>query len=194
MTLSNRESCCSWSNSHEIYMEYHDLEWGKPEFNGKKLFEILTLETFQSGLSWIIILKKRDNFRNVFDNFNPKAISKYNEKKVSELMENNLIVRNKKKILSTINNAKIYNNYFKKSEDFSDFFWSHVNHKPIVNSWKKLSDIPKDTALSKKISENMKELGFTFCGSVTVYSFMQAAGIVNDHLISCPHYLTCQKD
>jgi len=194
MKLSNRENFCSWSNSHEIYMEYHDLEWGKPEFNSKKLFEILTLETFQSGLSWIIILKKRDNFRIAFDNFIPEAISKYNEKKVSELMENNLIIRNKKKILSTINNATIYNNYFKKSEDFSDFFWSHVNHKPIVNSWKKLSDIPKDTALSKKISENMKELGFTFCGSVTVYSFMQAAGIVNDHLISCPHYLTCQKD
>ena len=175
-------------------MEYHDNEWGIPEFNGKKLFEILTLETFQSGLSWIIILKKRDNFRNAFDNFNPKAISKYNEKKVSELMENNLIVRNKKKILSTINNAKIYNNYFKKSEDFSDFFWSYVNHKPIINSRKKLSDIPKDTALSKKISKKMKELGFTFCGPVTVYSFMQAAGIVNDHLISCPHYLKCQKD
>ena len=194
MTLSSREDFCSWSNSHEIYMEYHDLEWGKPEFNGKKLFEILTLETFQSGLSWIIILKKRDNFRNAFDNFNPKAISKYNEKKVSELMENNLIVRNKKKILSTINNAKIYNNYFKKSEDFSDFFWSYVNHKPVVNSRKKLSDIPKDTALSKKISKDMKELGFTFCGPVTIYSFMQAAGMVNDHLISCPHYLTCQKD
>ena len=194
MTLSSREDFCSWSNSDEIYMEYHDIEWGKPEFNSKKLFEILTLETFQSGLSWIIILKKRNNFRIAFDNFNPKLISKYSEKKVSELMENNLIVKNKKKILSTINNAKIYNNYFKKSEDFSDFFWSYVNHKPIVNSRKKLSDIPKDTALSKKISKDMKELGFTFCGPVTIYSFMQAAGMVNDHLISCPHYLTCQKD
>ena len=175
-------------------MEYHDNEWGIPEFNGKKLFEILTLETFQSGLSWIIILKKRDNFRIAFDNFNPKAISRYDDKKLSELMENKSIVRNKKKILSTMNNAKIYNDFFKKPEHFSDFFWSYVNHNPIVNSRKKLSDIPKDTILSKKISRKMKELGFTFCGPVTVYSFMQAAGIVNDHLVSCPHYLKCQKD
>tara|TARA_B000000609_G_scaffold83588_1_gene63126 strand:- start:567 stop:1094 length:528 start_codon:yes stop_codon:yes gene_type:complete len=175
-------------------MEYHDNEWGIPEFNGKKLFEILTLETFQSGLSWIIILKKRDNFRIAFDNFNPKAISRYDDKKLSELMENKSIVRNKKKILSTMNNAKIYNDFFKKPENFSDFFWSYVNHKPIINSRKKLSDIPKDTTLSKKISKKMKELGFTFCGPVTVYSFMQAAGIVNDHLVSCPHYLKCQKD
>ncbi|MED5484810.1 MAG: DNA-3-methyladenine glycosylase I [Pseudomonadota bacterium] len=192
--MFNREGFCSWSNSHDIYMEYHDNEWGIPEFNGKKLFEILTLETFQSGLSWIIILKKRDNFRIAFDNFNPKAISRYDDKKLSELMENKSIVRNKKKILSTMNNAKIYNDFFKKPENFSDFFWSYVNHKPIINSRKKLSDIPKDTTLSKKISKKMKELGFTFCGPVTVYSFMQAAGIVNDHLVSCPHYLKCQKD
>ena len=192
--MFNREGFCSWSNSHDIYIEYHDNEWGIPEFNGKKLFEILTLETFQSGLSWIIILKKRDNFRIAFDNFNPKAISRYDDKKLSELMENKSIVRNKKKILSTMNNAKIYNDFFKKPENFSDFFWSYVNHRPIVNSRKKLSDIPKDTTLSKKISKKMKELGFTFCGPVTVYSFMQAAGIVNDHLVSCPHYLKCQKD
>ena len=192
--MFNREGFCSWSNSHDIYIEYHDNEWGIPEFNGKKLFEILTLETFQSGLSWIIILKKRDNFRIAFDNFNPKAISRYDDKKLSELMENKSIVRNKKKILSTMNNAKIYNDFFKKPENFSDFFWSYVNHKPIINSRKKLSDIPKDTTLSKKISKKMKELGFTFCGPVTVYSFMQAAGIVNDHLVSCPHYLKCQKD
>tara|TARA_B100001750_G_C15285908_1_gene484842 strand:- start:262 stop:789 length:528 start_codon:yes stop_codon:yes gene_type:complete len=175
-------------------MQYHDDEWGKPEFDGRKLFEMLTLETFQSGLSWIIILKKRDNFKIAFDNFNPKVISRYNNKKIKELMEDRSIVRNKKKILSTINNAKIYSNEFKSSNEFSDFFWKYVDHKPIINSRKELREIPKDTELSKKISKKMKELGFSFCGPVTVYSFMQASGIVNDHLVSCPHYLKCQKD
>ena len=154
-------------------MEYHDNEWGIPEFNGKKLFEILTLETFQSGLSWIIILKKRDNFRIAFDNFNPKAISRYDDKKLSELMENKSIVRNKKKILSTMNNAKIYNDFFKKPENFSDFFWSYVNHKPIVNSRKKLSDIPKDTTLSKKISKKNERIGIYIlwpCNSLLFYA------------------------
>ena len=191
---SNREGFCSWSNSHDIYMKYHDDEWGKPEFDGRKLFEMLTLETFQSGLSWIIILKKRDNFKIAFDNFNPKVISRYNNKKIKELMEDRSIVRNKKKILSTINNAKIYSNEFKSSNEFSDFFWKYVDHKPIINSRKELREIPKDTELSKKISKKMKEFGFSFCGPVTVYSFMQASGIVNDHLVSCPNYLKCQKD
>ena len=191
---SDREGFCSWSNSHDIYMKYHDNEWGKPEFDGRKLFEMLTLETFQSGLSWIIILKKRDNFKIAFDNFNPKVISRYNNKKIKELMEDRSIVRNKKKILSTINNAKIYSNEFKTSKEFSDFFWKYVDHKPIINSRKKLKEIPKNTELSKKISKKMKKLGFSFCGPVTVYSFMQASGIVNDHLMSCPHYLKCQKD
>ena len=120
---SDREGFCSWSNSHDIYMQYHDDEWGKPEFDGRKLFEMLTLETFQSGLSWIIILKKRDNFKIAFDNFNPKVISRYNNKKIKELMEDRSIVRNKKKILSTMNNAKIYIDFFIKPENFSDFFW-----------------------------------------------------------------------
>tara|TARA_Y100001970_G_scaffold30479_1_gene37867 strand:- start:4024 stop:4605 length:582 start_codon:yes stop_codon:yes gene_type:complete len=191
---SDREGFCSWSNSHDIYIKYHDDEWGKPEFDGRKLFEMLTLETFQSGLSWIIILKKRDNFKIAFDDFNPKVIAKYNNKKIKELMKDRSIVRNKKKILSTINNAKIYNNKFKNSKKFSDFFWKYVDYKPIINSRKELRDIPKDTELSKKISKKMKELGFRFCGPVIVYSFMQASGIVNDHLLSCPNYLKCQKD
>ena len=191
---SDREGFCSWSNSHDIYIKYHDDEWGKPEFDGRKLFEMLTLETFQSGLSWIIILKKRDNFKIAFDDFNPKVIAKYNNKKIKELMKDRSIVRNKKKILSTINNAKIYNNKFKNSKRFSDFFWKYVDYKPIINSRKELRDIPKDTELSKKISKKMKELGFRFCGPVIVYSFMQASGIVNDHLLSCPNYLKCQKD
>ena len=191
---SNREGFCSWSNSHDIYMKYHDDEWGKPEFDGRKLFEMLTLETFQSGLSWIIILKKRNNFKIAFDDFNPKIIAEYNNKKIDELMKDRSIVRNKKKILSTINNAKIYSNEFKSSNEFSDFFWKYVDHKPIINSRKELREIPKDTELSKKISKKMKEFGFSFCGPVTVYSFMQASGIVNDHLVSCPNYLKCQKD
>ena len=142
---SDREGFCNWSNSHDIYMKYHDDEWGKPEFDGKKLFEMLTLETFQSGLSWIIILKKRDNFKIAFDNFNPKVISRYNNKKIKELMEDRSIVRNKKKILSTINNAKIYSNKFKSSKKFSDFFWKYVDYKPIINSRKELREIPKDS-------------------------------------------------
>ena len=194
MTYSDRHGFCDWSNSQEIYSQYHDYEWGKPEYESKKLFEILALETFQAGLSWIIVLKKRENFRKAFDNFDPKLISEYSDNKISELIKNGLIIRNKKKILSTINNAKIYNNHFSDLYSFSSYLWNYVNYKPVVNFRKKLSDIPKSTNLSKKISKEMKELGFSYCGTLTIYSFMQASGMVNDHLVTCPNFLKCQSD
>ncbi|MED5436509.1 MAG: DNA-3-methyladenine glycosylase I [Pseudomonadota bacterium] len=194
MNISDeRIGYCNWSNSSNIYKDYHDTEWGIPEFNDKKLFEMLILEGFQAGLSWVTILNKRNNFRLAFDNFNPKTISKYNNKKISQLMNNNGIIRNRLKILSTINSANIVEKKFKKNQSFSDFFWEHINFQPLDNSRKKLGEIPTQTDISITISKKLKNLGFKFCGPVIIYSFMQATGMVNDHLTSCPHYLKCKK-
>ena len=191
---NNRNGYCEWANSSEEYISYHDKEWGIPEYKDKKLFEMLILESFQAGLSWITILKKRNNFKLAFDNFNPMIIANYNNKKIDELMKNEGIIRNHKKIISTINNAQIYQKKFCKPKSFSNFFWSYVNYKPLVNSRKKLSEIPSHSNISEQISKELKNLGFKFCGPVIIYSFMQATGMVNDHLISCPHHLKCQKD
>ena len=185
---------CSWAIGDELNIRYHDKEWGVPTHDDTVLFESLCLEGQQAGLSWTIILKKRENFRKAFDNFDPKLISEYSDNKISELIKNGLIIRNKKKILSTINNAKIFNNHFSDLYNFSSYLWNYVNYKPVVNFRKKLSDIPKSTNLSKKISKDMKELGFSYCGPVTIYSFMQASGMVNDHLVTCPNFLKCQSD
>ena len=190
---NSREGYCSWANSSEKYQIYHDNEWGLSEYNDKKLWEMFVLEGFQAGLSWIIILNKRENFREAFDNFDPKKISNYGLMDIEKLLKNKGIIRNKTKINATINNSKLYNQIFSKNGSFSDFLWCFVDGKPIVNHIKGLSDIQSQTELSIMISKEFKRLGFKFCGPTIMYAFMQAVGIVNDHITTCPRYFECQK-
>ena len=192
--MSNpREGYCSWSNSSKKYQIYHDNEWGLSEYNDKKLWEMFVLEGFQAGLSWITILNKRENFREAFDNFDPKKISNYGLIDIERLLKNKGIVRSRIKINATINNSKLYNQIFSKNGSFSDFLWYFVDGKPIINHVKSLSDIQSQTELSIMISKEFKRLGFKFCGPTITYAFMQAVGIVNDHITTCPRYFECQK-
>jgi len=192
--MSNpREGYCSWSNSSKKYQIYHDNEWGLSEYNDKKLWEMFVLEGFQAGLSWITILNKRENFREAFDNFDPKKISNYGLIDIERLLKNKGIVRSRTKINATINNSKLYNQIFSKNGSFSDFLWYFVDGKPIINHVKSLSDIQSQTELSIMISKEFKRLGFKFCGPTIMYAFMQAVGIVNDHITTCPRYFECQK-
>ena len=192
--MSNpREGYCSWSNSSKKYQIYHDNEWGLSEYNDKKLWEMFVLEGFQAGLSWITILNKRENFREAFDSFDPKKISNYGLIDIERLLKNKGIVRSRIKINATINNSKLYNQIFSKNGSFSDFLWYFVDGKPIINHVKSLSDIQSQTELSIMISKEFKRLGFKFCGPTITYAFMQAVGIVNDHITTCPRYFECQK-
>ena len=176
---------CKWCESHPLYIEYHDKEWGKPLYDDKKIFEFLLLETFQAGLSWITILKKRENFKIAFDNFDYKKISKYNEGKIKKLENNANIIRNKLKIKAAKNNASKYIKIQKEYGSFSKYIWQFVDNNPIVNKYTSVNKIPKKNFLSEKISENLKKRGFQFVGPTIIYAFMQAIGIVNDHTTDC---------
>lgn len=176
---------CGWCGNEPIYQEYHDKEWGKPVYEDNKLFEMLILEGMQAGLSWITILKKREAFREAFDNFNPKKIAHYDDKKIGELLENKSIIRNKSKIKAAISNAKFFLEIQKEYGSFSQFLWQYVDFKPLVNRPKTLADLPTKTPLSDKISKDLKKRGFKFVGSTIMYSFMQAIGMVNDHILEC---------
>ncbi|RRD38900.1 DNA-3-methyladenine glycosylase I [Leptotrichia sp. OH3620_COT-345] len=177
---------CPWAKEEED-IHYHDTEWGVPSRDDNYMFEMLILEGFQAGLSWNTILKKRENFRKAFDNFNYKKISKYNQIKLDELMKNEGIIRNKLKINSAVTNAQAFIKIRKEYGSFSDYIWSFTNNKQIINKWENLSQVPATTELSHKISKELKKQGFKFVGSTIIYSFLQAIGIIDDHLISCPY-------
>jgi len=180
---------CFWVNEDPLYMDYHDKEWGKPVYYDETLFEFLLLESFQAGLSWITILKKRENFRKAFDNFDYKKIANYNQKKFDELLENAGIIRNKLKIKYATTNAQLFLEIQKEYGSFSKFIWSYVDGKPIVNSFKTRAEVPATTAVSDAISKDLKKRGFKFVGSTIIYAFMQATGMVNDHTTDCFCYL-----
>ena len=179
---------CSWVNDDKIYQKYHDNEWGVESHDDKYLFEMLVLESFQAGLSWLTILKKRDNFRQAFDDFDYNRIAKYNEKKLLELLEDKNIIRNKLKINATINNAKIFIEVQKEYKTFDNYIWSFVGNKQIVSSYKHSKDVPAYNDLSTKISLDLKKRGFKFVGTTIIYSYLQAIGILNDHTIECFRY------
>ena len=179
---------CFWVTDSQLYQDYHDHEWGHPVFDDATLFEFLILETFQAGLSWITILNKRENFRKTFDNFDYQKIAKYPESKYESLLQDAGIIRNKLKIRSAITNAKLFIEIQQEFGSFSKFIWSYVDEKPIVNNFHKKQDVPATTALSDKISKDLKKRGFKFVGSTVVYAFMQAVGIVNDHTTDCFKY------
>lgn len=176
---------CEWSDSSEIYQKYHDEEWGVPVYDDRKLFEFLILESAQAGLSWITILKRRDGYRKAFANYDPVKVALFDEKKVEELMQDVGIIRNRKKIESSINNAKAFLKIQEEFGSFSNYIWGFVNNKPIVNHFHKMSDVPAKTALSELIAKDLKKRGFSFLGPTVIYAHMQATGMVNDHIDYC---------
>lgn len=169
----------------EIYENYHDNEWGRPVHDDQKLFEMLILEGAQAGLSFLTILKKREAYRAAFDGFDPEKVAAYDGKKIEVLLNNPGIVRNRRKILSAVNNAKLFLEIQKKYGSFDKFIWGYVDYKPITGHYEKASEVPVTTKISDKISADLKKMGFNFVGSTIIYSFMQAIGMVNDHLIAC---------
>lgn len=183
--MTNAIIRCDWCGSDPLYQHYHDTEWGIPLYEDRKIFEFLILETFQAGLSWITILRKRENFRKAFDNFDYKKIALYNQDKIKELLQNEGIVRNRLKIQATVNNAQAFMKVQEEFGSFSNYIWKFTGGKPIVNCPKTLKDIPATTPLSDTISKDLKKRGFKFVGSTVVYAHMQATGMVNDHLESC---------
>ncbi len=179
---------CDWTKNKLLENHYHDTEWGVPLHDDDKLFEFLVLDTFQAGLSWSTILAKRENFRKAFDGFDAKKIAHYDESKVKSLLQDKGIVRNQLKIRAAINNAKLFLDIQKEYGSFDKYIWQFVNNKPIINSWEKTEDIPASTPESDAMSSDMKKRGFKFVGTTICYAFMQAAGMVNDHLVSCFRY------
>lgn len=176
---------CSWPNSKELDVIYHDTEWGVPLHDDQKLFEFIILEGFQAGLSWSTILKKRENFRKAFDNFDALKISSYNDEKVEQLMQNSGIIRNRLKIMATINNAKLFLETQKKIGSFDKYIWQFTGGTTIQNKWKSMSEIPANTPQSDAMSKDLKKRGFKFVGTTICYAFMQATGMVNDHTVNC---------
>ncbi|MGX2966706.1 DNA-3-methyladenine glycosylase I [Ursidibacter sp. B-7004-1] len=176
---------CSWVGDSQIYIDYHDHEWGKPEFNSQKLFEKICLEGQQAGLSWITVLKKREHYRTAFYQFDPQKIAQMSENDLDCLMENQGLIRHRAKLAAIIRNAKAYLAMQAEGEDFSQFIWSFVNGKPQVNNITDLSDVPAKTDISKAMSKALKKKGFVFVGETTCYAFMQSMGLVDDHLNHC---------
>jgi DNA-3-methyladenine glycosylase I len=187
---NNMHERCSWCGTDPLYVDYHDNEWGIPKKDDHELFELLLLEGAQAGLSWITILKKRENYRNAFDNFNAEKMVAYTEKKHEELLQDTGIVRNKLKVKAFTKNAVAYVKIKENGGSFSEFLWQFTQHKVITNQWKVLSEAPTSTPESDAMSKALKKAGFSFVGPTICYAFMQSSGMVNDHLASCFKYPT----
>jgi DNA-3-methyladenine glycosylase I len=185
---------CTWPGEDPLYVAYHDEEWGVPEYDDRALYEKLILDGFQAGLSWITILRKRDNFRKAFDNFEPAKIARYTEPKIAKLLQNEGIIRHRGKIEGTIKNARIYLDIMEKEPGgFSHFLWKFVDGKPLQNKWDSMKQVPAETPMSQALSKELKKRGFTFCGPTIVYAFAQAVGMVNDHVVGCHRHKACAK-
>jgi DNA-3-methyladenine glycosylase I len=176
---------CPWATKDPLYVAYHDDEWGVPEFDDRALFEKLLLDGFQAGLSWITILRKRENFRRAFDGFVPEKIARYTPKKIERLMQDAGIIRNRLKIEGAVRSARAYLDVMEKEQGFAQLLWDQVGGAPKVNAFRRTQQIPAETALSRQISKELARHGFKFCGPTIVYAFMQAVGMVNDHLVTC---------
>ena len=178
---------CPWAK-HPLEIEYHDHEWGVPLRDDRKQFEFLLLESAQAGLSWLTILKRRENYRTAFADFDPEIVARFDQTMVENLMQDTGIIRNRKKIESAINNAQAFLNIRKEFGTFCNYVWGFVDGSPIRNAWKSLDEIPATTPLSETLSKDLKKRGFTFMGPTIVYAYMQATGMVNDHLVFCPRH------
>ncbi len=181
----NEKIRCSWAGNIPIYIDYHDNEWGRPVHDDVKLFEMLILEGMQAGLAWITVLNKREAFRQAFDGFDPNKVAVYGDEKIQELMANEKIIRNRLKINAAVGNAKAFLQIVKEYGSFDKFIWAYVDNAPITGHWEKMEDLPAKTPLSDKISKDLKKMGFNFVGSTIIYSFLQAIGMVNDHVTGC---------
>lgn len=181
---TNNNKRCEWCGHDDLYVAYHDTQWGVPTYDDQKLFEFLILEGMQAGLSWITILRKQAAFQQAFSDFNAEKIARFSDKKVQTLMQNKSIIRNRLKIESVINNAKAYLK-LKEQCSFSDFLWQFVDGKPIQNAWRTPQKIPANTAISDAMAKSLKQNGFKFVGTTICYAFMQAVGMVNDHVVDC---------
>jgi DNA-3-methyladenine glycosylase I len=176
---------CAWAGSDPLYVAYHDQEWGTPLYDDRALFEMLVLEGFQAGLSWITILRKRDNFRRSFDHFDPTKIASYDQVKVAALLADPGIVRNRAKIEGAIASARGWLELMAEPGGFSGFLWQFVDGRPIVNAWRSMAEVPAETAQARALSKALKARGFKFCGPTIAYAFMQATGMVDDHVVDC---------
>ena len=185
---TNSISRCEWSLGTPIYVDYHDMEWGTPVHDDVKLFEMIALDGMQAGLSWLTILKKRENFRKAFDGFRPEIIVGYSPAKMEELLQDAGIIRNRAKIAAIVTNARLTLEVQQEFGSLDHYLWGFVDGKPVVNGWRSMSQIPASTPLSDRVSQDMKKRGFKFCGSTITYAFLQAAGLVNDHVVDCFRY------
>ncbi|KPD03856.1 DNA-3-methyladenine glycosylase I [Moellerella wisconsensis] len=186
MKIDNTPHRCDWVNDDPLYLSYHDHEWGKAIYDNQKLFELICLEGQQAGLSWYTVLKKRENYRELFFQFDPEKIAAMNSQHIENLIQDPRIIRHRGKIAAIISNAQAYLRMREQGEDFSTFIWQFVNHQPIDNHWTELSAVPASTPQSDALANALKKHGFKFIGTTTCYAFMQATGMVNDHLINCP--------
>jgi DNA-3-methyladenine glycosylase I len=184
---------CPWPKQDPLYLAYHDEEWGVPEYDDRALFEKLVLDGFQAGLSWITILRKRENFRRAFDDFQPEKIARYPKRKIESLMKDAGIVRNRAKIEGAVGSARAWLDIMEKGPGFSTLLWNFLNGKPKQNAFRGVGQVPAETEISRKMSKELAGRGFKFVGPTIVYAFMQAVGMVNDHLVSCHRHAACAK-
>jgi DNA-3-methyladenine glycosylase I len=184
---------CPWPGQDALYVAYHDDEWGVPEFDDRALYEKLVLDGFQAGLSWIVILRKRENFRRAFDDFRPEAIAGYGAQKIAALLQDAGIVRNRAKIEGAVASARAYLDVMRRGPGFASFLWGFVDGQPKINRFRSVSQVPAETPLSRAISKELAARGFKFCGPTIVYAFMQAVGMVNDHLVGCHRHAACAE-
>lgn len=191
MPAATDDSRCPWCQGSQLYRDYHDTEWGVPCFDAVALFELLNLEGAQAGLSWITILNKRDNYRRLFAGFDPVKVSRFTDKRIDKLLLDPGIVRHRQKITSVVGNARAMLAMQANGEDFAAFLWSFVDYRPRQNHPQALAEVPARTDASERMSKALKKRGFRFVGATTCYAFMQAAGMVNDHLVSCPAHARC---
>lgn len=184
---------CPWCGDDPLYVHYHDTVWGRPEYDDLALFEKLCLDGQQAGLSWITILRKQDSYREAYDGFDPEKIIHYDDRKVEELLTNPGIIRNRLKVNSIIRNARGFLAFRERGESFSDFLWGFVDGHPLQNTWQRLEQVPVTTPEAEAMSKALKKAGFNFVGPTIVYAFMQATGMVNDHLVGCPAHQACRE-
>ena len=187
------QKSCEWAGSDPLHIEYHDNEWGVPVHDDRKIFEMLVLEGAQAGLNWLTVLRKRENYRTAFDNFDPKKVAKYDSNKFQELLATEGIIRNKLKIHSAIQNARAFLEVQKEFGSFDTYIWQFVGGKPIRNSWRSLRELPAQTAESQAMSKDLKRRGFGFVGPTICYAYMQATGMVNDHVVTCFRYQEVER-
>ena len=191
MAVSTKQQRCSWALGSELEQIYHDTEWGVPQHDDKKLFELITLEGAQAGLSWATVLNKRENYRMLFDDFEVEKIARYDSRKIESLLTNPGIIRNRLKVESTVSNARAFIALQNEFGSFDAFIWQFIDGRPIVNQWKDVENIPSHTPLSDRLSKQLKKRGFRFVGTTICYAFMQATGMVNDHIVGCFRYHQC---